>query len=255
MGEKSDKEKGEKKRKKTRIAAVGDIHVRESDRGKWKDYFRTVSEKADVLLLCGDLTDTGHAREAVVLAEELTACTIPVIGVLGNHDYEADEHVAIREALVGENVHILDGESVVVRDVGFAGVKGFGGGFDRYMMPMFGEPMFKQFVQECVDEALRLDRALARLDNENAEMKKIVLLHYSPIKATVEGEPEAIMPFLGSSRLVEPINRRQVVAAFHGHAHYGTLEGETSAGVKIFNVSKPILQRAGYETPFYLLEV
>jgi Icc-related predicted phosphoesterase len=170
MGEKSEKEKGDKKRKKTRIAAVGDIHVRESDRGKWKDYFRTVSEKADVLLLCGDLTDTGHAREAVVLAEELTACTIPVIGVLGNHDYEADEHVAIREA-------------------------------------------------------------------------------------TVEGEPEAIMPFLGSSRLVEPINRRQVVAAFHGHAHYGTLEGETSAGVKIFNVSKPILQRAGYETPFYLLEV
>jgi Icc-related predicted phosphoesterase len=137
-----------------------------------------------------------------------------VIGVLGNHDYEADEHVAIREALVGENVHILDGESVVVKDVGFAGVKGFGGGFDRYMMPMFGEPMFKQFVQECVDEALRLDRALARLDNENAEMKKIVVLHYSPIKATVEGEPEAIMPFLGSSRLVEPINRRQVVAAF-----------------------------------------
>jgi Icc-related predicted phosphoesterase len=177
------------------------------------------------------------------------------VGVLGNHDYEAGEQNAIREALVSENVRILDGDSVVVKEVGFAGVKGFGGGFDRYMMPMFGESMFKQFVQEAVDEALRLDRALARLDSENVDMKKVVVLHYSPIKATVVGEPEPIFPFLGSSRLVEPINRRQVVAAFHGHAHYGTLEGETSAGVKVFNVSKPLLQRAGYETPFYLLEV
>jgi hypothetical protein len=175
-----------------------------------------------------------------------------VIGVLGNHDYEADEHVAIREALVGENVHILDGESVVVKDVGFAGVKGFGGGFDRYMMPMFGEPMFKQFVQECVDEALRLDRALARLDNENAEMKKIVVLHYSPIKATVEGEPRPSCPSWAPRGWWNRSTAGRWWRPFHGHAHYGTLEGETSAGVKIFNVSKPILQRAGYETPFYL---
>jgi Icc-related predicted phosphoesterase len=245
----------EKRRKKTRIAAVGDIHVKESDRGKWKDYFKEVSGKADVLLLCGDLTDTGHAREAAVLAEELTACTIPVVGVLGNHDYEADEQIAIREALVSEHVHILDGEAVVLCGVGFAGVKGFGGGFDRYMMPLFGEAMFKHFVQETVDEALRLDRALARLDGENAEIKKIVVLHYSPIKETVIGEPEEIFPYLGSSRLVEPINRRQVAAAFHGHAHYGTLAGETSAGVKVFNVSRPILLRAGYEVPFFLYEV
>jgi Icc-related predicted phosphoesterase len=246
---------GEKKKKKIRIAAVGDIHVKETDRGKWKDYFKAASDKADVLLLCGDLTDTGHAREARVLAEELAACTIPVVGVLGNHDYEADEHDSIREALVSENVHILDGESVVIKGIGFAGIKGFGGGFDRYMMPMFGETMFKQFVQASVDEALRLDRALARLDGENEDIKKIVVLHYSPIKATVMGEPEEIFPYLGSSRLVEPINRRQVEAAFHGHAHYGTLEGETTAGVKVFNVSKPILQKAGLEGPFLIYEL
>jgi Icc-related predicted phosphoesterase len=239
----------------TRIAAVGDIHVRESDKGKWYSYFKTVSEQADILLLCGDLTDTGHLLEAEILAEEIKACTIPVIGVLGNHDYERDQQKAIKKILEKQDVCMLDGESTVIGNIGFAGVKGFGGGFDKYMLSMFGEQMFKQFVQEAVDDALRLDRALARLDNDFIDLKKIVVMHYAPIKATVIGEPEEIFPFLGSSRLVEPINRRQVLAAFHGHAHVGTLEGTTSAGVKVFNVSKPILQKAGYETPFYIYEV
>ncbi len=243
------------KREKTRIAAVGDIHVRESDQGKWVEYFRKVSESADVLLLCGDLTDSGHASEAVVLADELKACTVPVVAVLGNHDYEADEQNAIKKALSKDNVCMLDGDSIVIGGVGFAGVKGFGGGFDKYMMPMWGEKMNKQFVQEAVDEALKLDRALARLDSDYENLPKIALLHYSPIKGTVIGEHEQIFPFLGTSRLADPLNRRQVVAAFHGHAHFGTLEGETSKGVKVFNVSKPILQRAGYETPFFLFEV
>ncbi|WP_439883320.1 metallophosphoesterase family protein [Pontibacter sp. MBLB2868] len=241
--------------KKTRIAAVGDIHVRETDTGKWEDYFKEVSEKADVLLLCGDLTDTGRVSEAEVLAHELKACSIPVVAVLGNHDYERDNYKGIRKTLLKENVHLLDGDCVVIGDVGFAGVKGFGGGFDKGMLGMFGEQMIKDFVQEAVDEALKLDGALSRLDNEHENLKKIVLLHYSPIKATVVGEPEQIFPFLGSSRLAEPINRREVVAAFHGHAHIGTLEGETSKGVKVYNVSKPILEKEGYKYPFYLLEV
>ncbi|HEX8277625.1 MAG TPA: metallophosphoesterase, partial [Segetibacter sp.] len=146
--------------KKTRIAAVADIHVKDSDKGKWVSYFKQVSKQADVLLICGDLTDTGDEVEAQVLAEELKACSIPVIGVLGNHDYEKGRHKLIRQIVQNENVHILNGESIVVANIGFAGVKGFGGGFDNYMLSMFGEGAMKAFVQEAVDEALHLDRAL-----------------------------------------------------------------------------------------------
>jgi len=241
--------------KKTRIAAVADIHVKDSDKGKWVQYFKDVSSQADVLLICGDLTDTGDESEAEVLSEELRACTIPVVAVLGNHDYEKGRHKLIRQMMQKPNVHILDGETVVINDIGFAGVKGFGGGFDSHMLSMFGENSMKSFVQEAVDEALHLDRALARLDQDYDNIKKIAILHYSPIKATVIGEPEAIFPFLGCSRLAEPLNRRKVIAAFHGHAHIGTLQGETSDGVKVFNVAKPILTKAGYPIPFYLFEV
>jgi Icc-related predicted phosphoesterase len=241
--------------KVTRIAAVGDIHIRETDKGKWVDCFKEISRKADVLVICGDLTDTGDEGEAQILVEELKACSIPVVAVLGNHDYEKGRHKLIRHIMQEANVHMLDGEAVVIGDIGFAGVKGFGGGFDGHMLSMFGEGAMKAFVQEAVDEALHLDRALARLDQENADIKKIAIMHYSPIKATVVGESEQIFPFLGSSRLAEPLSRRQVIAAFHGHAHIGTLEGETSGGVKVFNVAKPILTSAGYTLPFYLFEV
>lgn len=242
--------------KKIKIAAVGDLHVRESDHGTWVEFFKTVSKEADILLLCGDITDTGHMVEAENFCEDLKACTIPVVGVLGNHDYERGNQKAIKKMLERENVYILDGESVVINNIGFAGVKGFGGGFDRYMLSMFGEGMIKEYVQEAVDDALRLDRALVRLDSEFGDLKKIVLLHYSPIQATVVGEPEQIFPFLGCSRLAEPINRRDgVLAAFHGHAHAGTLEGTTSKGVKVYNVSKAILQKSGYKIPAFIYEV
>jgi Icc-related predicted phosphoesterase len=241
--------------KTTRIAAVGDIHVRDTDKGKWVEYFKEISLRADVLIICGDLTDTGDEDEAQVLAEELRACTIPVVAVLGNHDHEKGRHKLIRQIIQSENVHVLDGEAIVIHNVGFAGVKGFGGGFDNHMLSMFGETAMKAFVQESVDEALHLDRALARLEAEHPEVKKIAVLHYAPIKETVAGEPEAIFPFLGSSRLVEPLHRRQVTAAFHGHAHIGTLKGHTSGGVKVFNVAKQILTNAGYEYPYFLFEV
>jgi Icc-related predicted phosphoesterase len=241
--------------KKIRLAAVGDIHVRETDKGKWVEYFKEASKQADILLICGDLTDTGDEGEAQVLSEELRACTIPVVAVLGNHDFEKGRHKLIRQIIQKDNVHILDGEAVAVGEVGFAGVKGFGGGFDKHMLSMFGEGAMKAFVQEAVDEALRLDRALARLDAEHDCSKKIAIMHYSPVKDTVIGEPEVIYPFLGSSRLAEPLNRRQVLAAFHGHAHVGSLEGKTSSGVRVFNVSKPILLKAGYKCPFFVFEV
>lgn len=239
---------------RTRIAAIGDIHVRETDKGKWVDLFKEASRQADVLVICGDLTDTGDETEAQVLADELKSCTIPVVAVLGNHDYEKGRHKLIRQIMLKEGVHMLDGESVVLNNVGFAGVKGFGGGFDNHMLSMFGEGAMKAFVQEAVDEALHLERALARLEGENEGIKKIAVLHYSPIKQTVIGEPEVIFPFLGSSRLAEPLVRRGVTAAFHGHAHVGTLEGEAN-GVKVFNVARPILLQSGYEYPFFLYEV
>lgn len=241
--------------KKVRLAAVGDIHVKENDHGKWADYFKAASRAADILVLAGDLTDTGHLHEAEVLKEELKACSIPVVAVLGNHDFERDQQKIIKKMLESEQVHVLDGEAVVINDIGFAGVKGFGGGFDRYMLSMFGEHGIKDFVQEAVDEALKLDRALAHLENSYDELKKVVVTHFSPIKATVIGEPAEIFPFLGSSRLVEPINRRQVEVVFHGHAHIGTLEGTTSAGVKVYNVARPILVKSGYDPGFYIVEV
>jgi Icc-related predicted phosphoesterase len=240
---------------KIRIAAVADIHVRDSDRGKWVDCFQAMSKQADVCVICGDLTDTGDEQEAEILAEELKACTIPVVAVLGNHDYEKNRHKLIRQVMQNAKVHILDGEAVIIKGVGFAGVKGFGGGFDNHMLSMFGEGAMKAFVQEAVDEALHLDRALARLDQEHGVERKVALMHYSPIRETIVGEPEVIYPFLGSSRLAEPLSRRRVDAAFHGHAHVGTLEGATSGGVKVFNVARPILLKHGYDCGFYLHEL
>jgi Icc-related predicted phosphoesterase len=241
--------------KLTRIAAVGDLHVRDTDKGKWVDYFKNVSKDADVLIICGDLTDTGDEAEARVLAEELKACSIPVVSVLGNHDFEKGRHKLIRQVLQNDNVHILDGEAVIIGDVGFAGVKGFGGGFDNHMLSMFGEGAMKAFVQEAVDEALHLERALTRLDAKDKAVKKIAIYHYAPIKATVIGEPEQIYPFLGCSRLAEPLMRTPVAAAFHGHAHAGTLEGQTVNGTKVYNVAKHILLKAGYTVPYFVLEV
>jgi Icc-related predicted phosphoesterase len=239
---------------KTRLAAIADIHVQETDKTKWTDFFRHVSREADVLLVCGDLTNTGDEAEAQVLKEELKACTIPAIAVLGNHDYEKGRHKMIRQVLQSETFHVLDGEALVIGNIGFAGVKGFGGGFDNYMLSMFGEAAMKAFVQEAVNEALALERALTRLDQQHEDLKKIAVLHYSPIQDTVKGEPEQIFPFLGSSRLADPLIRRQVIAAFHGHAHAGTLEGAIGS-TKVYNVAKPVLARAGYHLPFFLFEV
>ena len=239
----------------TKIAAVGDVHVKEGDKGKWIDFFKEVSSKADVLIIAGDLTDTGDEVEAQVLADELKACSIPVVAVLGNHDFEKGRHKLIRQILLKQGVHILDGEAIIIKNVGFAGVKGFGGGFDKQMLSFFGEGAMKAFVQEAVDEALHLERALARLDAEQENIKKIAVMHYAPIKDTVIGEPEGVFPFLGCSRLAEPINRHKVTAAFHGHAHIGTLEGQTSEGVKVYNVAVPILLKNGYSTPFLLMDI
>jgi Icc-related predicted phosphoesterase len=236
---------------KVRIAALSDIHVHEMDAGSLRSLFTSVSEQADVFVIAGDLTYLGFAKEAEVLANELIACTIPVVAVLGNHDYEQGQQDDIRKILTNAKVKVLDGDFVVHNGIGFAGVKGFGGGFDSLMLSTMGEPVIKQFVHETIEESLKLDKALSLMDTE----KKIVLLHYSPIKGTVIGEPEEIFPFLGSSHLSEPINRRGVTAVFHGHAHRGTFEGKTSQNIPVYNVSKVIIDQRFPERKFFVYEL
>lgn len=243
------------KRTAKKVAAMADIHIKMNDRGKMKTIFEEVSHEADVLVICGDLTDTGDEDEAAILAEDLRALQIPVVGVLGNHDYEKGRQKIIKQILMENKMTILDGESTVLADIGFAGVKGFGGGFDQYMLSIFGEDMMKSFVHEVVNESLQLERALTRLDQEHPEIPKIALLHYAPIQETVVGEPEVLFPFLGSSRLAEPINRGNVFAAFHGHAHAGTLEGKTKEGIPVFNVAMPVLRKSKSDKCYYMLKV
>jgi len=225
---------------------MADIHIHEADSGRWSDCFKKISAEAKVLIIAGDLTNTGDEAEAHILANLLKQCTIPVVAVLGNHDYEKGREKLIRQALQNQNIHILDGESVVIEGIGFAGIKGFGGGFDNHMLSMFGENTMKDFVQEAVNEALQLDRALARLDQEHEHLKKIAIMHYSPISATVVGEPPAIYPFLGCSRLAEPLLRRKVLATFHGHAHLGTMQGRVGNESMVYNVAIPVLEKNGH---------
>src|SRR5262245_36594897 len=232
-----------------RIAAMGDLHVTKTSQGAFQQLFAQVNQSADVLLLCGDFTDYGLPDEARVLVRELAVVKIPVIAVLGNHDYEGGKPHEIREILSDAGVHALDGEATEVHGVGFAGVKGFAGGFGRGALGPWGEHAIKAFVQEAVDEALKLETALARLRTQ----KRVALLHYSPIRGTVEGEPPEIFAFLGSSRLEEPINRYRVNAVFHGHAHRGTAEGRTSTGVPVHNVSIPLLTRVNPNRPPFLI--
>jgi Icc-related predicted phosphoesterase len=233
-----------------RIAALGDIHVSKTSHGAYQALFSQIGNTADVLLLCGDFTDYGLPEEARILARELTtAMNIPVIAVLGNHDYESGQQDEIRRILSDAGVTVLDGEATEVHGVGFAGVKGFGGGFGRGALGPWGENAIKAFVQESIDEALKLESALARLRTE----RRIAVLHYAPIRGTVEGEPPEIFPYLGSSRLEDPINRYRVNAVFHGHAHRGSPEGRTGTGVPVYNVAMPLLSRLNPERPPYLI--
>ncbi len=241
------------KEDKTKIAAIADLHVQKTDEGKWRDFFIQISERADILLICGDLTNTGATQEAEILKKELRYCTIPIVAVLGNHDYESGLERQLLRILQDENIHLLDGDFYVSHQIGFAGVKGFCGGFDDYQLLSFGEPAIKSFVEEIQVNVNHLDNALAQLDREYESIPKIVLLHYAPIVETVIGEPETIYPFLGSSRLAEPLIKRHVIAAFHGHAHAGQLRGDAS-GVAIFNVAYEVLRNSGFNLPFFLYE-
>jgi Icc-related predicted phosphoesterase len=235
-----------------RFAAVGDLHVRKESAGTLRAFFAQATEHADALLLCGDLTDYGTEEEAHVLCDELSVVKVPVVAVLGNHDYESGAQQQVCQALTRAGVTVLDGEACENEGIGIAGAKGFAGGFGRGSLGAWGEPAIKQFVQEALQEALKLESALAKLRTP----RRIALLHYSPVASTVAGEPAEIFPFLGSSRLEEPLLRYPVDAVFHGHAHRGTPEGRTINGVPVFNVAKPLLQRNHPDRPpFRLFEL
>lgn len=232
---------------------MSDVHYSRTSQGLLQAVFSQVAERADVLIIAGDLTDYGLADEARVLARDLTSLVkIPIVGVLGNHDYESGEEAVVRSILVDAGVHMLDGDSVELHGVGFAGVKGFAGGFGRGALGPWGEQAIKLFVQEAVNESLKLESALARLKTTH----KIAVLHYSPVRGTVEGEPVEIHPWLGSSRLEEPLTRFQVSAVVHGHAHKGAPEGKTSGGIPVYNVALPVLTAAYPDKPPYrMIEV
>ena len=233
-----------------RIAATADLHYARHSRGMLHEAFAEISSSADMLLLCGDLTEYGLPEEAEELVADIRAAVrIPTLAVLGNHDFESGQPELVSKVLDEAGVNVLNGEAIEIAGVGFAGIAGFGGGFGRRMLNAWGEPLIKQFVQESISHAVRLEQALAKLQSE----KRIAVLHYSPIRATLQGEDPEIYAFLGSSRLEEPINRFKVTAVFHGHAHNGILNGKTSTGIPVYNVSAPALRKTG--KPYRIVEL
>src|SRR6266850_3374001 len=228
-----------------RVAALGDLHCTRNSHGAFQPLFAKVSEAADVVVIAGDLTDYGLPEEARVLAKELSGIRVPVVAVLGNHDIESGKADEVRQILTDGGMVILDGEVYEAHGIGIAGTKGFGGGFGKRALGPWGETIIKQFVREAVDEALKFEAALARLRTRHV----VGLLHYSPVQQTVDGEPLEIYPFLGSSRLEEPINRYPVSLVVHGHAHRGQLQGATRNGVPVYNVSLPLLTRSFADRP------
>lgn len=237
----------------TRLAAVGDLHVKKTSQGALQPLLAPVNDRADMLLLCGDLTDYGLPEEAHILVEELAAAVrVPIVAVLGNHDYESGQHVEVCRILTAAGIKVLDGEACELEGISIAGAKGFSGGFGRATLGAWGEPATKRYVQEAIDEALKFEGALARLRTP----ERVAMLHYSPIRGTVEGEPLEIFSYLGTSRLEEPLNRHPVNMVFHGHAHHGCLEGHTGAGIPVFNVAMPLLMRKFPDRPpFRVFEI
>lgn len=237
---------------KIRLAAVGDLHCRDDQHGRFRHLVKQVNATADLLVLCGDLTDRGLLEEGKVLAEDLSSLRVPCAAVLGNHDYEHGQVKDICVELAKAGVHILDGDHFIFeKTLGVAGVKGFCGGFGNATLQAFGEAQTKGFVQEAVTESLKLEAAMSHLDTP----RKVVIMHYAPIPETLEGENIELRPFLGTSRLAMPIDHYGAEAVFHGHAHHGALQGKTKNGIPVFNVAMPLLTKHTPDQRYVLLEV
>ncbi len=234
-----------------RIAAVADIHFSPQAYDRMRDAMGRVRDEADVLVLAGDLTNYGKPQEMESLLNAIVRLRIPTVAVLGNHDYESGKQEELIHMMTAEGLKVLDGTSYERDGVGFAGTKGFLGGFGRGMLTAFGEPEVKAFVQAAIDETLKLERALSLLRTP----KRVVVVHYSPIAATVQGEPQEIFPYLGSSRLAEVVDRHQANLVLHGHAHHGGSEGKTTGGVPVHNVALPVIQASDPGKVYKLIDV
>jgi Icc-related predicted phosphoesterase len=221
-----------------RIAATADLHFTPQRYGPLRDELNKVRDEADVLVVAGDLTNFGKPEEMEPLLNVLVRLRVPVIAVLGNHDYECDKQAELSRMMTAEGIKVLDGSAYERDGVGFAGTKGFVGGFGRGLLTAFGEPEIKTFVRAGIDEAVKLERAMSQLRTS----KRVVVLHYSPIVATVEGEALEIYPFMGSSRLAEVVDRHGADLVLHGHAHNGKPDGATTAGIPVHNVAITLLQ-------------
>lgn len=221
-----------------RIAATADLHYAAQRSSPLKEQLQRVRDEADLLIVAGDLTNFGQPAEMEPLVNVLVRLRIPIVAVLGNHDYESGHEVELMRMMSSEGIKILDGTGYERDGVGFAGTKGFVGGFGRGVLTAFGEPEIKAFVKASIDEALKLERAMSQLRAE----KRVVVLHYSPIAATVAGESPEIFPYLGTSRLAEVVDRHGANLVVHGHAHHGSLTGKTTAGIPVHNVAITLLQ-------------
>src|SRR5579863_6274257 len=221
-----------------RIAATADLHFSESRHSALHDQLSKVRDEADVLVLAGDLTNYGQPDEMEPLLNVVVRTRVPTIAVLGNHDYESGKQSELMRMMSSSGLKVLDGTAYERDGVGFAGTKGFVGGFGRGVLTAFGEPEIKQFVRASIDEALKLERAMSQLRSR----KRVVVLHYAPVVGTVLGETPAIFPFLGTSRLAEVVDRHGAELVLHGHAHHGTLDGKTASGIPVHNVAITLLQ-------------
>jgi uncharacterized protein len=234
-----------------RIAAVADLHFSPQSYDRIREPMNRVRDDADVLVLAGDLTNFGKKEEMESLMNALLRLRIPIIAVLGNHDYESGQAAELMQMMTAEGVKVLDGTAYERDGVGFAGTKGFLGGFGRGVLTSFGEPEVKSFVQAGIDEAMKLERALAQLRTE----KRVIVLHYAPIVGTVQGEPAEIYPYLGSSRLIEVVDRHGANLVVHGHAHHGAPDGKTATGIPVHNVALHLLQAQDPPKPYRVFDV
>jgi uncharacterized protein len=234
-----------------RIAATADLHFTPQSYDKIREPFARVRDEADILVIAGDLTNYGKPEEMHSLLNALVRLRIPIVAVLGNHDYESGQEQELIRLMTTEGIKVLDGSSYERDGIGFAGTKGFLGGFGRGVLTAFGEKEVKAFVQASIDETMKLERALSMLRSE----KTVIVTHYAPIIDTVKGEPSEIWPYLGSSRLAEVIDRHGAVLALHGHAHHGHPDGKTTAGVAVHNVALSLLMAQESKLPYRVFDI
>ena len=234
-----------------RIAALADLHFSPQGYDRIRDAMTRLRDEADLLVIAGDITNLGTPAEMESMLASFMRIRVPIVAVLGNHDYESGRQEELSKMMVAEGVKLLDGSGYERDGIGFAGTKGFLGGFGRGVLTAFGEPEVKAFVQSAINETLKLERALSMLRTE----KRIVITHYAPVVDTVKGEPEQIFPYLGSGRLSEIIDRHQAILALHGHAHHGCLEGKTTGGIPVYNVALPLLMARTPPVPYRLFDV